>query len=60
LEPPTGSRLHFTLTHAGNENGFVLNAKLKPLCKKNTADAHDEQDCDCYELMNRIVTAMSS
>jgi hypothetical protein len=35
--------------HAGNKHGFVPNAKLVFLCKKNTADAHEEMDGEMYE-----------
>jgi hypothetical protein len=34
---------------AGNEDGFFPNAKLVFLCKKNTADAHEEMDGEMYE-----------
>jgi hypothetical protein len=35
--------------HAGNEHGFVLNAKFMFLCKKNTAEAHEKMDGEMYE-----------
>jgi hypothetical protein len=44
LKSPTGCRLHFALVHAGNEEGFLKNAKMQ-----NTADTHDEMEGDCYE-----------
>ncbi|GJQ73061.1 hypothetical protein Trydic_g1692 [Trypoxylus dichotomus] len=34
---------------AGNENGFVTDATLTLLCKKNTADTHGEVCRDAYE-----------
>jgi hypothetical protein len=38
------------LVHTGNENGFLPNAQLVFLCKKNTADAHemDGEICEQY------------
>jgi hypothetical protein len=44
LKPPTARGPRFALVHTGNENGFLSNAQLVFLCKKNTADAHDEMD----------------
>jgi hypothetical protein len=41
LKSPTGRGPRFAMVHAGNEHGFVPNAKLVFLCKKNTADAHE-------------------
>lgn len=38
LKSPTGRGPRFALVHAGNERGFVPNAKLVFLCKKNTAE----------------------
>ena len=49
LKAPTGRGPRFALVHAGGDNGFVPGAKLVFLCKKNTIDAHDEMDGECYE-----------
>jgi hypothetical protein len=49
LKSPAGRGLRFALVHAGNEHGFVPNAKLVFLCKKNTTDAHEEMDGEMYE-----------
>jgi hypothetical protein len=49
LKSPTGRWPRFALVNAGNEHGFVPNAKLVFLCKKNTADAHEEMDGEVYE-----------
>jgi hypothetical protein len=35
--------------HAGNEHGFVPNAKVVFLRKKNTACAHEEMEGEMYE-----------
>jgi hypothetical protein len=44
--PPTA---RFALVHTENENGFLPNAQLVFLCKKNIADAHDEMVGEIYE-----------
>nr|CAD7603549.1 unnamed protein product [Timema genevievae] len=49
LKPPRAHRPRFAMVHAGNGIGFVEAAELTFLCKKNTADAHDEMDGDIYE-----------
>jgi hypothetical protein len=49
LKSPTGRGPRFALVHAGNEHGFVPNARLVFLCKKNTADTHEEMDGEMYE-----------
>nr|CAD7598713.1 unnamed protein product [Timema genevievae] len=41
LKPPRARGPRFAMFHAGNGNGLL---KLTILCKKNTADAHDEMD----------------
>jgi hypothetical protein len=47
--PPTARVPRFALVHTENENGFLPNAQLVFLCKKNTADAHDEMVGEIYE-----------
>lgn len=53
LKPPTARGPRFALVHTGNEDGFLANAQLVFLCKKNTADAHDEMDGETYEAYFR-------
>jgi hypothetical protein len=45
LKSPTGSGPRFASVHFG----FVQNAKLMFLCKKNPPGTHDEMDDDCHE-----------
>lgn len=42
-----GSRL--IIVHAGNENGFVKNAKLKFLSGRKTGDYHDDMNFENYQ-----------
>ena len=49
LKLPSGSGPRFALLHAGGSDGFIPNAELNFLCKKNTADVHHEMDADTYE-----------
>ncbi|XP_031354629.1 uncharacterized protein LOC116179062 [Photinus pyralis] len=49
LRLPSGLGPRFALVHAGGNNGFIPGAELTFLCKKNTADAHNEMDTDTYE-----------
>nr|CAD7444255.1 unnamed protein product [Timema bartmani] len=49
LKPPRAHRPRFAMVHLGNGIGFVEAAEPTFLCKKNTADAHDEMDGDIYE-----------
>ena len=37
------------MVNAGSDQGFVNGAELTFLCKKNTADAHEEMDGECFE-----------
>ena len=49
LKPPKARGPRFALVHAGNEHGFIPNAELTFLCRKNTADAHEEMTGAIYE-----------
>jgi hypothetical protein len=48
-KPPTARGPCFVLVHTGNKNGFLSNAQLTFLCKRNTADAHSEMDGEIYD-----------
>lgn len=49
LKAPTARGPRFVIVHAGGNHGFVPNAKLVFLAKKNSADYHDEMDSDRFE-----------
>jgi hypothetical protein len=49
LKLPIARGKRFALVHTGNEDGFLPSAQLVFLCKKNTADTHDEMDGEIYE-----------
>jgi hypothetical protein len=42
LKHPTARGPRFVIVHAGGKNGFINDAKLVFLAKKNSADYHDE------------------
>lgn len=49
LKQPTARGPRFALVNAGGEQGFVNGAEFTFLCKKNSADAHEEVDGECFE-----------
>jgi transposase len=49
LKHPTAHGPRFVIVHEGGRNGFINNAKLVFLAKKNLADYHDEMDSEIFE-----------
>ncbi|KAG8227918.1 hypothetical protein J437_LFUL011846 [Ladona fulva] len=49
LKRPTGRAPRFVILSAGNDQGFVENARLVYPAKKNTGDYHDEMDSRRFE-----------
>jgi hypothetical protein len=63
LKSQTEREAHFAIAsvYAGNEKKFVSKAKLVFLCKRNTAQAHDEMYGDCYRkyFVEQILASLS-
>jgi hypothetical protein len=49
LKHPTARGPRFVIVHAGGKNGFINDAKLVFLAKKNSADYHDEMNSERFE-----------
>jgi hypothetical protein len=49
LKHPTARGPRFVIVHAGGKNGFINDAKLVSLAKKNSADYRDEMDSERFE-----------
>ena len=62
LKAPTLRGPRFVMLHAGSKEGFIKNAELTFLAKKNCADYHDEMDATLFEYWfefwtTRVITA---
>ena len=57
LKAPVSRGPRFALVHAGSEDGFINGTELNFLCKKNTANEHEEMDGETYEkwFMEQLV-----